>query len=104
LINHRTSSATSLKILPQPFTDTEGTLRKHVDHCIDMLRQVLLCNADVGIVTNNWVKGFGMYPDFSTLHKCRKIEPIVAWADRHFSDLGEPLSEPTTVWLESPPP
>ncbi|KAJ5202485.1 hypothetical protein N7449_004564 [Penicillium cf. viridicatum] len=68
---------------PEEFTDSEPTLRKHVDHCIDMLRQYLMCVGDVGIVTMNWVEKFGIYPDFSTQHKCRKFNKIVEWADEH---------------------
>ncbi|KAJ5394014.1 uncharacterized protein N7487_011655 [Penicillium crustosum] len=68
---------------PEEFTDSEPTLRKHVDHCIDMLRQYLMCAGDVGIVTMNWVEKFGIYPDFSTQHKCRKFDKIVEWADEH---------------------
>lgn len=36
---------------PLEFTDTALTVRLHVDHCIDMLRQVLMCQADVGCHT-----------------------------------------------------
>ncbi|OAQ63373.1 hypothetical protein VFPPC_09228 [Pochonia chlamydosporia 170] len=36
---------------PEAFTDSEGILRKHVDHCIDMLRQAIICHGDAGIVT-----------------------------------------------------
>lgn len=37
----------------------------HVDHCIDMLRQVLMCNADTGVVTFSWVScELYKYPPF----------------------------------------
>ncbi|KAL4759405.1 uncharacterized protein BDW70DRAFT_169385 [Aspergillus foveolatus] len=48
-----------------------------VSHCIDMLRQVVQCHGDVGIVAVSWVEGFpDPYPDFNTWHKCRKFQPL----------------------------
>ncbi|EAU30959.1 conserved hypothetical protein [Aspergillus terreus NIH2624] len=43
---------------PPSFTDSNHTLRLHIDHCIDMLRQVVQCQGDAGIVTSSWVEGF----------------------------------------------
>ena len=41
--------------------------RKPTDHCIDILRQVLMCNSDTGLVVFHWVQGIGApTPDFST--------------------------------------
>ncbi|QMW45716.1 hypothetical protein AFCA_009803 [Aspergillus flavus] len=88
---------------PKPFTDSEPVLRAHVDHCIDMLRQVLMCQADVGIVTYNWVHPWGLYPDFSTEHKCRKFDKIVEWADKHALPDDDPEPDSETVWLSGPP-
>ena len=31
--------------------------RHHMDHCVETLRQKLMCDADVSIITYNWVKG-----------------------------------------------
>ncbi|PTB39145.1 hypothetical protein M441DRAFT_70290 [Trichoderma asperellum CBS 433.97] len=65
------------------FEDPEHILRKRVDHCIDVLRQVLSCNTDVGLITYNWVEHYGIFPDFSTQHKCRKLDNIFKWVDTH---------------------
>lgn len=55
-----------------------------LDHCVDMLRQHILCNADVGLVTNDWVKGHKTpYPDFSNWHRCRDVEKIWEWNEKH---------------------
>ena len=62
---------------PQAFTDSEAVLRKHVDHCIDMIRQVLMCHSDVTIVTHSWVDAYETpFPDFNTWHKCRDFQKI----------------------------
>ena len=89
--------------MPQEFTDPEDIIRAHVDHCIDMLRQAFLCQGDVGIITYKWVEDFGIYPNFSTKHKCRKIDKIVEWADRHSTPVEDPSQVADTVWLANPP-
>ncbi|KAL2221995.1 hypothetical protein M432DRAFT_601161 [Thermoascus aurantiacus ATCC 26904] len=89
--------------LPVAFTDSNHTLRLHVDHCIDMLRQVIQCNGDVGIVTSSWVKGFsGSYPDFSTWHKCRKFQPLMDYTAKHEVD-GELVMPEDALQLTHPP-
>ncbi|KAG1740989.1 hypothetical protein EDB19DRAFT_1908303 [Suillus lakei] len=32
--------------------------RPHLDHCIEILRQVTMCKGDVTMITNDWVEGF----------------------------------------------
>ncbi|KAI0100721.1 hypothetical protein F4776DRAFT_676446 [Hypoxylon sp. NC0597] len=88
---------------PKSFTDPEHIIRAHIDHCIEMLREVLLCQGDVGIITYNWVKPWGIYPDFSTEHKCRKLDKIVAWADKHVLPDEDPEPDEDTVYLPGPP-
>ncbi|KAF7585873.1 hypothetical protein BBP40_009948 [Aspergillus hancockii] len=57
------------------------TLRYHLDHCIDMLRQKLMCDPDVGMVTYVWAKGWKQaFPDFNTVHKCRDYSKVLEWA------------------------
>ncbi|KAI1476617.1 hypothetical protein F4774DRAFT_392423 [Daldinia eschscholtzii] len=88
---------------PMSFTDSEPVIRAHLDHCIEMLREALLCHGDVGIITYNWVKPWGIYPDFSTQHKCRKLDKIVAWADKNSLPAEDPEPDENTVWLPGPP-
>lgn len=62
--------------------------RVHLDHCIEMLRQVLMCNADVGPITFDWVAGLDVpFPNFSTLHKCRDVDKVYEWYDEHAINL-----------------
>ncbi|KAE9367279.1 hypothetical protein N431DRAFT_320380, partial [Stipitochalara longipes BDJ] len=56
-------------------------MRNHLDHCIEIIRQVLMCNADLGLITFHWVKDNPTpYPDFNTWHTCRDPEAILALA------------------------
>ncbi|KAF9560661.1 hypothetical protein CPC08DRAFT_707948 [Agrocybe pediades] len=59
---------------------TPDIFRKHLDHCVDIIRQNLMCSADVGMITYEWVKGVSVpYPDFNTQHQCRNFEKILKW-------------------------
>ncbi|KAM7184700.1 protein of unknown function (DUF3328) domain containing protein [Naviculisporaceae sp. PSN 640] len=58
----------------------------HRGHCIHMLLQVLMCNADVGIITHNWVRDerydgpkIRAFPDFSVQKTCRDFDGIMEW-------------------------
>ena len=51
------------------------------DHCIDMIRQVLMCHAEPAIKTFVWVEGWARpYPDNVARHECRDFEGLDRWA------------------------
>lgn len=55
-----------------------------VDHCVEFLRQVLMCSSDVAIITYDWVEGHEVpYPDFNTKHQCRDFEKVLRWGKEH---------------------
>jgi len=58
-------------------------------HCVHMLLQTLMCNADVGVITHEWVhdeKYFEPktrpFPDFSTVKQCRDFDAVMGWLRR----------------------
>lgn len=62
-----------------PFSDP-FKLRTHMDHCIEMLRQSIMCNGDLHIITYNWVEHVEYpWPDFSTSRQCRSWDNILDW-------------------------
>ncbi|KAH7918723.1 hypothetical protein BV22DRAFT_899365 [Leucogyrophana mollusca] len=66
------------------------------DHCIEMVRQNVMCNADVTMITWDWVKGrTSPYPNFNTRHQCRDFEKILDWATTHAVHI--PKSEVTPL-------
>ncbi|PYH40701.1 oxidase ustYa family protein [Aspergillus saccharolyticus JOP 1030-1] len=88
---------------PAEFHDSKETLRLHVDHCIDLLRQVIQCGGDVGVVTRSWVKGRRIsYPDFNVWHKCRKLDPILRYSEANDIDT-EPVRRSDSLELLEPP-
>ncbi|KAE9370920.1 hypothetical protein N431DRAFT_442697 [Stipitochalara longipes BDJ] len=81
--------------------------RLHRDHCIDILRQHIMCNVDVGLVTTGWVKkpfseGARLWDDFSTVHVCRNFETIREWYIAH-NVLGRVTLKDTDIVPSVPP-
>jgi hypothetical protein len=68
----------------EAWLDNPATQRIHLDHCVDILRQKLMCDADTGIVTLNWVRGRRTpYPNFNVRHKCRDFAKLLEWGWRN---------------------
>ncbi|KAH8156808.1 hypothetical protein CIB48_g11438 [Xylaria polymorpha] len=67
-------------------TDPNDALdRTHVDHCIDALRQQLMCSADVVpllILVDEGSKS-GYKTDFNVHMKCRNYDKILEWQYAH---------------------
>ena len=58
---------------------------QHANHCIDILRQVLMCHGDVSIQVYDWIDDYRWpWPNFNTAHTCRKWDAINGWAGDHF--------------------
>lgn len=71
-----------------PFSNSEYIIRVHTTHCLDTLRQVLMCNPDVGVLGQVWWQakdGENPQPfvDFNTRHRCRDFEAVRMWAQAH---------------------
>ncbi|ATZ56076.1 hypothetical protein BCIN_12g06100 [Botrytis cinerea B05.10] len=54
---------------------------EHADHCAEILRQKVMCNADITVVTYNWLKNHeSPHPNFNSQHKCRDFDAALEWA------------------------
>ncbi|KAK0636392.1 hypothetical protein B0T17DRAFT_571227, partial [Bombardia bombarda] len=54
---------------------------EHVDHCLDLLRQVVMCHGDVSLQTFGWRDDYRWpWPNFEVQHTCRKWEKIQEWS------------------------
>ena len=72
--------------------------RLHSFHCLDLLRQTVMCKADVSLVTMRWGHTQQMpLGNFSTSHTCRSWDAIDQWAGEH---APKRLMEPG--WLKHP--
>ncbi|TGO30050.1 hypothetical protein BPAE_0008g00420 [Botrytis paeoniae] len=60
---------------------TSMEVQAHREHCIEQIRQSLMCSGDLSILTYNWVKGERMpKPNFKTVHTCQNWDHVVGWA------------------------
>lgn len=67
-----------------------------VDHCIEYLREYLMCKPDLSLVTFHWINQTAQHDDPSArfptnrdqgLHECANWESLDAWAGNHVFDL-----------------
>ncbi|CAI6333644.1 unnamed protein product [Periconia digitata] len=73
---------------PTPSSTEEEAQRAYIDHCADMLRQKLMCDADRTLITFKWVDGLERpQPDFDVLHKCRDFGGLVEEVGRRSIDV-----------------
>ena len=64
--------------------ETPETQILHVDHCIDTLRQTLMCHGDIALHTFDWIPDYRRpWPNFNVVHECRNFEAIYDWAEKH---------------------
>lgn len=69
----------------------------HLDHCVDHLRQSLMCGVDISVMPFEWSESRHKYvPEFEVPHTCRNFDLIHDWARQHAvteDSNGELLSE-----------
>jgi hypothetical protein len=81
----------------------------HHNHCADMLRQKLMCDASSALVMFNWVEGHSHpHPNFNVEHKCRNYDELIS-AAKKYAIMDLPVEgffrpkESTIVDFEAPP-
>ncbi|KAJ8593953.1 hypothetical protein M405DRAFT_761243 [Rhizopogon salebrosus TDB-379] len=63
---------------------SEALHRTDIDHCIEMLRQNIMCRSDGTMITYDWMKGRNNpFPNFNVPHQCRNFDKILDWVDEH---------------------
>ena len=65
------------------FSNDPSLLKVHVNHCVDILRQVIMCQPDTGVLGQYWVEDVGPFVDFRTKHKCKNFEELRDWVMDH---------------------
>jgi len=88
------------------FKNDDDILHYHVSHCLDILRQQLMCTVDIGMLGQVWLYPDSpeAYVDFNTEHKCRNFDDVRQWAeDRQLPnivppDFLEPPREGDTIY------
>ncbi|KXG51447.1 uncharacterized protein PGRI_094590 [Penicillium griseofulvum] len=73
------------------YNDTMPWTPTHVDHCIDSIRQNLMCNADLSLMTFHWVDDdMAPKPLFRRTHECANWENIQEWASKRSFNPDDP--------------
>lgn len=67
------------------FKNDDQILQLHISHCVDTLRQVLMCNVDTGVLGQVWYNPHkpAAFPDFHTTHTCKNYDVVRQWAEEH---------------------
>jgi hypothetical protein len=79
----------------------------HLDHCVDSIRQSLMCNADISVIPFQWIEEEQQLAARATVpHVCRNFTRIQRWAqeravsglpDMKHRELNDPLDPDT--WM-----
>lgn len=66
------------------FKNDGEVFRLHVTHCLDTIRQVLMCNVDTAVLGQVWVEKEKpiAFPDFNTKHVCKNYDAVRKWAKK----------------------
>ncbi|KIX96926.1 uncharacterized protein Z520_07040 [Fonsecaea multimorphosa CBS 102226] len=68
-------------------------LQRHTDHCIEVLRLNIQCNADIGLFTFYMIEGDPLaWPELNSKHVCRNFDQVRQWALEHSVGNMEVLS------------
>lgn len=63
---------------------TEHGLHQHTDHCIEYLRQTIMCNSNVNTISWRWnATAETAQPDVRISQSCRDFSKIYDWAASH---------------------
>lgn len=79
---------------PNPIEDQQD----HFDHCVDLLRQVIMCHGDISLHTYQWKDDYRWpWPTMQTEHQCRNWDKLMEWSKEHSipSLTGPILSHPS---------
>lgn len=78
--------------------DAMAREKKHVDHCIEYIRESLMCQPDLSMVTFRWINNTAQHDDKAgfwptnfdvDMHTCANWESLDAWAGERMFDLLE---------------
>ncbi len=69
--------------------ETPDEWLEHLDHCADMLRQKLMCDADASLITYNWIQNhYSPHPNFNVQHQCRDYSRLLEVARQYRLEVG----------------
>ena len=94
-VNHQLHCLNSLRknLFPAYYFPNGSSAPLHTDHllhCLELLRHTLTCNANLDLITYNWMEiQSDPVPDFNVNMVCRDWEGLTAWQDQMAIDMAE---------------
>ncbi|EED17228.1 conserved hypothetical protein [Talaromyces stipitatus ATCC 10500] len=83
--------------------ENENLRWKHVDHCIEILRTSAMCQADISLVTWQWVDRQELpFANFDVKHECRNWDSILEWTKNHQAAASAIVRPPEKTWPPHP--
>ncbi|KAK2595880.1 hypothetical protein N8I77_013671 [Diaporthe amygdali] len=67
------------------FSNTKIDILEHVEHCLEILRTKLMCDADTTPFVAYGNEKAGITIDMNVPRKCRNFESMVDWANSHIT-------------------
>jgi hypothetical protein len=59
----------------------QSVMLEHIGHCIDSIRQSLMCSSDISVIVWQWRNETQLvHPHGGIVHTCRNFEKISEWA------------------------
>lgn len=72
---------------PGGYNDTTEFHRLHLSHCIHLLLQNIMCNANTDVYSHFWTDTFQHpFPDFNIPHQCKNFDSILSWQRKNALD------------------
>lgn len=79
--------------------EDEQESQGHKDHCIEILRQRLMCTPDLNIYTYHWVRELDLpFGNLYTQHRCIDWDHFHNWTQKHIVNI-EPGKKPHGIEL-----
>ncbi|KAF7188124.1 hypothetical protein HII31_10546 [Pseudocercospora fuligena] len=80
--------------------ETEAEHRAHINHCIDIIRERVMCTADAGVIPTAWGPG---EINFATPRKCHDHKSFLNWVNKN-KITEEDKADPLVDWNRVPVP
>jgi hypothetical protein len=82
-----------------PPEDYRAKYYAHMDHCVVLLMESIMCISDLSVTTYNWMQGEKVPEgDFRSLHECRNFEGILSWFEEHQINANLTLEQEKRRW------
>ncbi|PMD63759.1 uncharacterized protein K444DRAFT_522224 [Hyaloscypha bicolor E] len=72
---------------PNVWNDTTEFHRLHLSHCVYLLLQNIMCNANTDVYTHIWTDTLvHPFPDFNINHQCKDFSAVMEWQEKNGLD------------------